>query len=91
MAKAEKELGWKPLPIAEWYPITVAYFEGDEADDYEAGHDVDIAGAPFNDDALMAKVSMPCTSLLTTFSMKPSFHADFGLNFIYLGAARLAV
>jgi hypothetical protein len=50
VAKAEKELGWKPRPITEWYPVTVAFFEGDEADAYEAGHEVGIKGAPFNDE-----------------------------------------
>ena len=56
VAKAEKELGWTPKPITEWYPITVEFFEGAEAEAYEGDHPMDEADAPFNDAALMAKL-----------------------------------
>ena len=56
VAKAKRELGWEPRPISEWYPITVAFFEGEEGEQYASGHPQDEAGAPFNNAALMAKL-----------------------------------
>ena len=54
--KAQRDLGWRPRPISEWYPITVDFFEGDQGEQYESDHPLDDGDAPFNDEALMEKL-----------------------------------
>ena len=48
--------GWKPTPMQEWYKETVAFFDGEEGEEYAAGDSLEDSSAPFNDDELMAKL-----------------------------------
>ena len=48
--------GWKPTPMQEWYKETVAFFDGEDGEEYAAGDSLDDSSAPFNDEELMAKL-----------------------------------
>ena len=48
--------GWKPTPMQEWYKETVAFFDGEEGEEYAAGDSLDDSSAPFTDEELMAKL-----------------------------------
>ena len=42
--------------MQEWYKETVAFFDGEEGEEYAAGDSLEDSSAPFTDEGLMAKL-----------------------------------